>query len=82
MRKLHPKRTDELREEYDLSRLKNPVRGKYYGRVSAGTNVVLLDPDVAAAFRTTREVNDTLRLLLRLARRKVGATKGTRRKPA
>jgi len=82
MRKPHCRCTEGLREEYDLSRLKNPVRGKYYGRAAAGTNVVLLDPDVAEAFHTTREVNDALRLLLKLARRKVGAKKGTRRKPA
>jgi hypothetical protein len=38
---------DELRSEYDFSTLKNGVRGKYAVRFSAGTNLVLLSPDVA-----------------------------------
>ena len=41
---------DELRREYDLSRLKGGVRGKYVERYRAGTNLVLLSPDVAEYF--------------------------------
>ena len=42
---------DELRPEYDLHELlKGGVRGKYVARYRAGTNLVLLDPDVAKAF--------------------------------
>src|SRR5579859_2027416 len=40
-------RRDELRGEYDLSELKGGVRGKYIARYRAGTNLVLLSPDVA-----------------------------------
>ncbi len=41
---------DKLRREYDLSKLKGGVRGKYAARYRAGTNLVLLSPDVAAHF--------------------------------
>ena len=37
----------DLRAEYDLSKLKGGVRGKYYRRASAGTNLVLIEPDLA-----------------------------------
>lgn len=62
---------DELREEYDLSKLKGRIRGKYVERFKAGTNLVLLDSDVADAFRTTEEVNDALRALMKVARNRV-----------
>lgn len=41
---------DELRPEYDLSQLKGGIRGKYYKRAMAGTNLVLIEPDLAKAF--------------------------------
>jgi len=48
MRKESVKRgRDDLRREYDLASLKGGVRGKYYKQATAGTNLVLLDPDVA-----------------------------------
>ena len=52
MRKELAKRrnSDDLRPEYDLARLKGGVRGKYYQRATAGTNLVLLEPDVARVF--------------------------------
>jgi len=46
------KTTDELRPEYDLSKLTGGVRGKYYKRATTGTTLVLLDPDVAKRFPT------------------------------
>jgi hypothetical protein len=55
---------DDLRPEYDLSSLKGGVRGKYYERATAGTTLVLLEPDVAAAFPSGRAVNQALRALL------------------
>jgi hypothetical protein len=55
---------DDLRPEYDLSSLKGGVRGKYYVRATAGTTLVLLEPDVAAAFPSGRAVNRALRALL------------------
>jgi hypothetical protein len=58
---------DELRPEYDLSQLQGGVRGKYAQRYQEGTNLVLLDPDVADAFPTEDAVNEALRLLMRIA---------------
>lgn len=56
--------SDELRPEYDLATLKGGVRGKYFKRATSGSNVVLLDPDVAGAFPTDKAVNSALRALL------------------
>jgi hypothetical protein len=53
---------DDIRPEYDFSA---GVRGKYVPRLARGTNVVVLDPDVADVFRTTKAVNDALRQHLR-----------------
>ena len=67
MKKRRTERTDELRPEYDLlSLLKGGMRGKYAKRYQAGTNLVLLDPDVREAFRDERAVNDALRLVIQL----------------
>lgn len=55
---------DELLPEYDLSKLKNTVRGKYVERYQEGTNVVLLEPDVAEVFHNSEEVNEALRRLI------------------
>jgi len=52
---------DTLRPEYDF---RGGVRGKYVARYRAGTNVVVLDPDVAAAFGNGEAVNRALRALL------------------
>src|SRR5439155_24159675 len=49
---------DTLRPEYDFSK---GVRGKHATKYAAGTNVVVLQPDVARDFRTAKEVNETLR---------------------
>lgn len=56
---------DDLLPEYDFT---GAVRGKYYERYRQGTNVVLLEPDVAQAFKDSESVNRALRLLLDLAR--------------
>lgn len=53
---------DELRSEYDFSNLQGGVRGKYVDRYRSGTNLVLLDPDVAQAFPNDEAVNEALRL--------------------
>ena len=60
---------EELRQEYDLSKLKGGVRGKYTGRYRAGTNLVLLSPDVAAHFPDEQAVNTALRTLIHAAKR-------------
>jgi hypothetical protein len=57
---------DELRPEYDFSQLKGGVRGKYVERYRAGTNLVLLDPEVAQAFPSADAVNEALRFLVRV----------------
>jgi hypothetical protein len=59
--------TDELRPEYNLSELRGGVRGKYYDRATAGTNLVLIEPDLAAAFPDAQAVNDALRVLVKVA---------------
>ena len=51
----------EMRAEYDFT---NGIRGKYAARYRRGTNVVLLDPEIAAAFPDSKSVNDALRSLL------------------
>ena len=59
---------DELRREYDFDYSK-AVRGKYYRRLlDEGSNVVILEPDVAKAFHDSVSVNKALRLLLELTR--------------
>jgi len=60
-------KTDELREEYKFSSLKGGVRGRHYKSASAGSNLVLLDPDVAKAFPTPEAVNKALRMLAEVA---------------
>lgn len=59
---------DELRRECDLSKLKGAVRGKYSARYRAGTNLVLLSPDVAAHFPDEQSVNAALRTLIHAAK--------------
>ena len=62
---------DDMRSEYGLEVFERGVRGKYYERYQQGTNVVLLAPDVRAAFPTDEAVNEALRLLVRLAQQSV-----------
>ncbi len=62
---------DELRWEYELSKLKGGVRGKYAARYRAGTNLVLLSPDVAAHFPDEQSVNKALRALIHATKRPV-----------
>lgn len=65
MKKATKRKTDpDMLDEYDFSK---GVRGKYAERYAEGTNVVLLDPDVAAAFPDAQSVNDALRVLIRIA---------------
>ena len=76
------KDVDELRPEYKLSDFKTKgVRGKYYKRIMAeGTNVVLLDRDVAKAFPDSFTVNEALRSMLRARRpRRTAALRARRR---
>ena len=60
---------DDMRDEYDF---RAGVRGKYARRFAEGSNVVVLDPDVAAEFKTPQAVNDALRAQLKERRRAAG----------
>jgi len=67
MKKKTAEMNDELRPEYNLkSLLKDGVRGKYAKKYREGTNLVLLEPDVAKAFPNEKAVNDALRLVIKL----------------
>jgi hypothetical protein len=68
-----PGAKDDLRPEYDFKALSGGVRGKYYQQAVAGSNVVLLDPDVASVFPSSSAVNEALRLLMTLAARQAGS---------
>lgn len=65
---------DEMRSEYDFASMKAGVRGKHYQEYRKGTNVVLLEPDVAEAFPTEHAVNEALRGILTTTRavRRIG----------
>ncbi len=58
---------DELRPEYDLSQLKGGVRGKYYRKATAGTNLVLIEHELADVFPDSESVNRALRMLVNTA---------------
>ena len=60
---------DDLRPEYEREALGEGVRGKYREAYQKATNLVLLSPDVAAAFPTEEAVNEALRSLIEVARR-------------
>jgi hypothetical protein len=58
---------DDMRPEYDFD-YSTAVRGKYYRRLlKEGANVVVLEPDLAEAFRTSAAVNEALRSLLEVS---------------
>lgn len=59
-------RVRDIEAEYDFS---GGERGRYAERFARGTNVVVLDPDVAEVFRNSAEVNEALRVLARLVKR-------------
>lgn len=65
---------DEMRPEYDLTKLTGRVRGKYVERYRSGTNLVLLESDVQAAFPDAEAVNEALRMLMKVARRQTQKT--------
>ncbi len=67
---------DDLRPEYDLSQLKGRVRGKYFKRAMSGTNLVLIEPDLAKAFPDSESVNRALRLLVHVARESSAGSRG------
>lgn len=69
MKKPVSRRNDDgMRSEYDFASMKGGVRGKHYREYRNGTNVVLLQPDVAEAFPTEDAVNEALRGILTTTR--------------
>ena len=59
---------DTMREEYDFS---GGVRGKHYKAYRQGTNLVLLEPDVAKIFKDAATVNAALRMLAKIAKESI-----------
>ncbi len=58
----------DLRPGHDLASLRGRVQGKYYERASAGSNLVLLEPDIAEASPDSKAANEALGRHLRVAR--------------
>lgn len=69
MKKARTSKREEMRREYKRSDFKKLERGKFYQKVVAESNVVILDPKVAKAFPNSAIVNQTLNDLLDLARK-------------
>lgn len=69
MKKARNSKNDEMRAEYKRSDFKKLERGKFYQRVVAGSNIVILEPKVAKAFPNSAIVNQTLNNLLELAKK-------------
>jgi hypothetical protein len=66
-KKSKDEKLDELRPEYNLRELlKGGIQGKYADRFREGTNLVLLERDVAEAFPSDEAVNEALRLVIQL----------------
>lgn len=59
-----------MRQEYDFSK---GTRGKHAGSYASGTNVVVLDPDVANVFPTAKQVNETLRAVSEIIKKQTSA---------
>jgi hypothetical protein len=57
---------DDLREEYDFSRMTGGVRGKYAQQYHEGAKLILLEPDVAQVFPDAESVNEALRALVKI----------------
>jgi hypothetical protein len=79
MKKQSAKTVDGLRKEYDFSSLKRGVRGKYYRRTKAGSNLVLIEQDLVSLFPDSESVNRALRLLADTARVATAAKRPGRR---
>jgi hypothetical protein len=59
--RVSPRDRDTIRPEYDFSK---GVRNKYAARLKPGSQIIVLDPDVAAGFGDAKAVNKALRTLL------------------
>lgn len=82
MRKVSAKSTkDDLRAEYNLTKLKGGVRGKYYQKALGGTNLVLIEPELAKVFPDAASVNRALRVLRDAAGARTVLARPSRRGP-
>ena len=72
---------DSLRPEYDLSQLKGGVRGKYYRQAAAGTNLMLIEPELMEVFGDAQSVNRALRFLVDTAQAVAGPARRRRGAP-
>lgn len=66
------KRDSEMLDEYDFSQ---GVRGKYAQRFAEGSNIVVLSSDVAEMFPDSESVNEALRALVKIAKRRAEASR-------
>jgi hypothetical protein len=66
---------EEMRKEYKRADLGKGIRGKYFDEYKKGTNLVLLSPDVAAAFPDDASVNEALRILMKIAKQSTGLSR-------
>ena len=81
MKKRTDKISDEMRPEYDLRKLKLVGRGIYSERYRSGTNLVLLEPELRAAFPDDEAVNEALRVIAKAAKQQASrAKKGSAQK--
>lgn len=71
-----PNEDYELQDEYDLSQMPIMPKGRYAPERRIGSNLIVLEPDLARAFPTDEAVNKALRLILQAARipEKAGAS--------
>ena len=68
MKKANRESANDMRPEYDFASMQGGVRGKYVTQYRAGTNLVLLDPELAEAFPTDAAVNQALRAVLKMTK--------------
>lgn len=68
MKKTNRRSANDMLPEYDFASMKGEVRGKYAAQYRAGTNLVLLDPEVAEAFPSDAAVNQALRAVLSMTK--------------
>ncbi len=80
MKKAKSTSDDELRTEYKRSDFRKLERGKYYDRVKASSNVVILEDEIAAVFPNSAAVNRALHTLVEVAQKTSGLTRRSSRR--
>jgi hypothetical protein len=68
MKRDNRKTLSDMRPEYDFAMMRGRIRGKYVKKYRAGTNLVLIDPELAAAFPSDASVNQALRAVLSITK--------------